>query len=151
MIAKPLNTCKVHVLVIILLVLLCNCLLQASVLLRWLDCKCSATASLVTESTLQVVQSYRVRYIISTYTHTHTHAHTRTHTLTHVHAHTNTNASKHTHVHTHTHRHTRTHAHTRTHTHKRTHAHTHTCTHTHTHTGSQSSTCKSVMPLFIKS
>jgi len=132
MIAKPLNTCKVHVLVIILLVLLCNCLLQASVLLRWLDCKCSATASLVTESTLQVVQSYRVRYIISTYTHTHTHAHTHAHTHSHTYTHTQTQTQANTHTYTHTR--TGTHAHTRTHaqTHTRTHAHMHTHTHTHT-------------------
>ena len=43
--AKKLNTWKVHVLIITLWVPLCNCLLQARLLLRWWDWNCSATAS----------------------------------------------------------------------------------------------------------
>ena len=66
MTSKHLYSWKVHVLVITLLGLLCNCLLQARVLLRWWDTKCSATASLMTASTLHVVQSKREAFHIHT-------------------------------------------------------------------------------------
>jgi len=64
MTSKLLYSWKVHVLVITLLGFLCIWLLQARVLLRWWDTKCSATASLMTASAMQVVQSSREAFHI---------------------------------------------------------------------------------------
>ena len=61
---KPLISWKVHVLVITLLVLLYNCLLQASVLLVQGYRKCSVTASLVTVNPASLMESSGEAFLI---------------------------------------------------------------------------------------
>ena len=73
-----------------------------TVQITWLSDTLFLYASLIHNSSNNLILFSPHRCIFEMHTHTHTHIHTHTHTYTHTHIHTHT----HTHIHTHTHTHT---------------------------------------------